>query len=132
MCTFKLNQQVLSRTILIRAFDRTLWYRPQESVKKKKKDEQEVRHVYASFAPLHSPGPRRTKAHFGSTHAQQFEANIRQWCRDKTPSALYFKYNTQLGPPYQVIVDTNFINFSIRNKVRHLALPIFLCRPRGV
>ena len=38
-------------------------------------------------------------------------------CRDKTPSALYFKYNTQLGPPYQVLVDTNFINFSIRNKV---------------
>lgn len=39
-------------------------------------------------------------------------------CRDKTPSALYFKYNTQLGPPYQVLVDTNFINFSIRNKAR--------------
>lgn len=38
-------------------------------------------------------------------------------CREKVPSALYFKYNTQLGPPYQVIVDTNFINFSIRNKV---------------
>ena len=36
---------------------------------------------------------------------------------DKTPSALFFKHNTQLGPPYQVLVDTNFINFSIRNKV---------------
>lgn len=36
---------------------------------------------------------------------------------DKTPSSLFFKYNTQLGPPYQVIVDTNFINFSIRNKL---------------
>lgn len=32
-------------------------------------------------------------------------------------SALFFKYNTQLGPPYQVLVDTNFINFSIKNKV---------------
>lgn len=30
---------------------------------------------------------------------------------------MFFKYNTQLGPPYQVIVDTNFINFSIRNKL---------------
>lgn len=39
-------------------------------------------------------------------------------CRDKVSSALYFKYNTQLGPPYTVLVDTNFINFSIRNKVR--------------
>ena len=32
-------------------------------------------------------------------------------------TALYFKYNTQLGPPYQVLVDTNFINFAIKNKV---------------
>jgi U3 small nucleolar RNA-associated protein 24 len=38
-------------------------------------------------------------------------------CRDKTPSALFFKYNTQLGPPYRVLIDTNFINFSIRNKI---------------
>ncbi len=37
--------------------------------------------------------------------------------REKVSSALYFRYNTQLGPPYQVLVDTNFINFSIRNKV---------------
>ena len=36
---------------------------------------------------------------------------------DKVSSALYFKYNTQLGPPYTVLLDTNFINFSIRNKV---------------
>merc|ERR1711962_1394074 len=32
-------------------------------------------------------------------------------------SALFFQYNTQLGPPYRVIVDTNFINFSIQNKL---------------
>ena len=36
---------------------------------------------------------------------------------DQTPSALWFKYNTALGPPYHVLVDTNFINFSIRNKL---------------
>ncbi|CAM6024917.1 unnamed protein product [Sphagnum balticum] len=34
-----------------------------------------------------------------------------------TSSALFFKYNTALGPPYQVLVDTNFINFSIQNKL---------------
>jgi hypothetical protein len=39
-------------------------------------------------------------------------------CREKTPTALFFKYNSQLGPPYQVLVDTNFINFSIKNKAR--------------
>mmetsp|Transcript_3777 Transcript_3777/g.3389 ORF Transcript_3777/g.3389 Transcript_3777/m.3389 type:complete len:200 (-) Transcript_3777:53-652(-) len=36
---------------------------------------------------------------------------------DQTPSALFFSYNTQLGPPYHVLIDTNFINFSIKNKL---------------
>ena len=36
---------------------------------------------------------------------------------EQAPSALFFKYNTSLGPPYRVIVDTNFINFSIQNKL---------------
>ncbi|KAL7613402.1 hypothetical protein Lser_V15G06771 [Lactuca serriola] len=31
-------------------------------------------------------------------------------------SALFFTYNKALGPPYRVLVDTNFINFSIQNK----------------
>eukprot|EP00290_Baffinella_frigidus_P003850 CAMPEP_0180181578 /NCGR_PEP_ID=MMETSP0986-20121125/40196_1 /TAXON_ID=697907 /ORGANISM="non described non described, Strain CCMP2293" /LENGTH=200 /DNA_ID=CAMNT_0022134867 /DNA_START=133 /DNA_END=736 /DNA_ORIENTATION=+ len=33
------------------------------------------------------------------------------------PSTLFFSYNSQLGPPYHVILDTNFINFSIQNKL---------------
>ncbi|RUS27382.1 rRNA-processing protein fcf1 [Jimgerdemannia flammicorona] len=32
-------------------------------------------------------------------------------------SSLFFKYNEALGPPYHVLVDTNFINFSIQNKL---------------
>ncbi|XP_019630894.1 PREDICTED: rRNA-processing protein FCF1 homolog [Branchiostoma belcheri] len=35
----------------------------------------------------------------------------------KVSSALFFQYNTQLGPPYYVLVDTNFVNFSIKNKL---------------
>ncbi|KAJ8970784.1 hypothetical protein NQ317_003498 [Molorchus minor] len=35
----------------------------------------------------------------------------------QTSSALFFQYNTQLGPPYHILVDTNFINFSIKNKL---------------
>ena len=35
----------------------------------------------------------------------------------KIPSALYFRYNTSLGPPYSVLIDTNFINFTIANKL---------------
>ena len=37
--------------------------------------------------------------------------------KPKSSSALFFSYNTQLGPPYHVILDTNFINFSIKNKL---------------
>lgn len=32
-------------------------------------------------------------------------------------STLFFNYNQSLGPPYQIICDTNFINFSIKNKL---------------
>uniref|UniRef100_A0A7N2MEM0 Uncharacterized protein n=1 Tax=Quercus lobata TaxID=97700 RepID=A0A7N2MEM0_QUELO len=35
----------------------------------------------------------------------------------KVSLALFFNYNTSLGPPYRVLVDTNFINFSIQNKL---------------
>ncbi|KAJ3283831.1 rRNA-processing protein fcf1, partial [Blyttiomyces sp. JEL0837] len=32
-------------------------------------------------------------------------------------SSLFFKYNEALGPPYHILIDTNFINFSIQNKL---------------
>lgn len=32
------------------------------------------------------------------------------------PSSLFFAYNNALGPPYRVLLDTNFINFSIQHK----------------
>lgn len=32
-------------------------------------------------------------------------------------SALFFQYNEAIKPPYQVLVDTNFINFSIQKKI---------------
>jgi len=34
-----------------------------------------------------------------------------------TSSALFFQYNTALGPPFHILLDTNFINFSIKNKL---------------
>jgi len=36
---------------------------------------------------------------------------------EATASSLFFKHNSALGPPYNVLVDTNFINFSIKNKM---------------
>ena len=35
----------------------------------------------------------------------------------QTSSALFFAHNESLGPPYHVLIDTNFINFSIQNKL---------------
>lgn len=32
-------------------------------------------------------------------------------------SGMYFAYNASLGPPYRVLIDTNFINFSVANKL---------------
>uniref|UniRef100_A0AC35TMV3 PINc domain-containing protein n=1 Tax=Rhabditophanes sp. KR3021 TaxID=114890 RepID=A0AC35TMV3_9BILA len=34
-----------------------------------------------------------------------------------TSSAMFLRYNTQLGPPFHVIIDTNFINFTVKNKI---------------
>ncbi|KAF4759090.1 rRNA-processing protein fcf1 [Perkinsus olseni] len=35
----------------------------------------------------------------------------------KISSAMFFQANNNLKPPYQVLVDTNFFNFSIQNKL---------------
>ena len=33
------------------------------------------------------------------------------------PSSMFFRYNAALGPPYHVLIDTNFLNFAIKNKL---------------
>lgn len=35
----------------------------------------------------------------------------------QTSTALFFNYNQSLGPPYRMLLDTNFINISIQNKL---------------
>ncbi|KAG7195619.1 rRNA-processing protein fcf1 [Scheffersomyces spartinae] len=32
-------------------------------------------------------------------------------------SALFFQYNESIKPPYQILIDTNFFNFSIQKKI---------------
>ncbi|CDK24852.1 unnamed protein product [Kuraishia capsulata CBS 1993] len=32
-------------------------------------------------------------------------------------SALFFQFNEAIKPPYQVLIDTNFVNFSIQKKI---------------
>ena len=46
---------------------------------------------------------------------QRKEALVRHV--EQVLSSLFFKYNTALGPPFRVLIDTNFINFSIQNKL---------------
>uniref|UniRef100_A0A6A7GDS8 rRNA-processing protein FCF1 homolog n=1 Tax=Hirondellea gigas TaxID=1518452 RepID=A0A6A7GDS8_9CRUS len=36
---------------------------------------------------------------------------------EQYPTHMFFTYNSALGPPYRILIDTNFINFSIRNKL---------------
>ena len=33
------------------------------------------------------------------------------------PSSMFFRFNSNLGPPFRILLDTNFINFSITNKL---------------
>lgn len=36
---------------------------------------------------------------------------------EQNPVHMFFSYNKALGPPYHIIIDTNFINLSIQNKI---------------
>jgi U3 small nucleolar RNA-associated protein 24 len=71
--------------------------------------------------PALSPPPRRSKtnqaknavkAAKGAAGGDEEVHNV-----PAVPSAMFFKYNTALGPPYRVLLDTNFINFAIKNKL---------------
>jgi U3 small nucleolar RNA-associated protein 24 len=33
------------------------------------------------------------------------------------PSSMFLNFNKALGPPYRILLDTNFLNFSISNKL---------------
>jgi len=46
-----------------------------------------------------------------------FETMVLSSFRPQQSSALFFQYNMQLGPPYHILIDTNFINFAIKNKL---------------
>ncbi|KAG8514362.1 rRNA-processing protein FCF1 [Galemys pyrenaicus] len=46
-----------------------------------------------------------------------WSGGVKRYPSTQHPSCLFFQYNTQLGPPYHILVDTNFINFSIKAKL---------------
>lgn len=47
------------------------------------------------------------------------EAKKKEQLREapQVASSLFFSLNTALGPPYRLLLDTNFIQFSIKNKL---------------
>ncbi|CTQ40685.1 UTP24, FCF1, U3 small nucleolar RNA-associated protein 24 [Babesia microti strain RI] len=54
-------------------------------------------------------------AHSSATKKSKSNEMIKQV--NPVSSYMFFSYNENLVPPYQVIVDTNFINSSIQNKL---------------
>jgi len=50
-----------------------------------------------------------------SKKKEQEEEEVRNLPQES--ASLFFHYNANLGPPYHVLIDTNFINFSIQNKL---------------
>ena len=71
---------------------------------------------FAVTKKIISPKDTRVRENAEKAKEKQLAKKAKQEPRrvEQAVSALFFQYNTQLGPPYHVLVDTNFINFSIR------------------
>jgi len=79
-----------------------------------------VRQQYAQMKRMISLSDPRLKAKDRQPGRKKKKADPNEVAVREVPqvsSALFFEYNTQLGPPYHVIIDTNFINFAIKNKL---------------
>lgn len=74
---------------------------------------------FAVTKKMMSPKDTRVQANAEKAKKKEEELKKKEEPRqvEQAVSALFFQYNTQLGPPYHVLVDTNFINFSIRKKL---------------
>ena len=66
-----------------------------------------------------SPSDPRIKESERAPPKRQKKAEPEEKVREiaQTSSALFFQYNTQLGPPYRILIDTNFVNFAIKYKL---------------
>lgn len=76
-------------------------------------------YVRGVFANLHTQAASpRSKTNQAAEAAEQ-EAREEEGVAHVRPAAsnLFFSYNTNLGPPYHVLLDTNMINFSLQNKL---------------
>ncbi|KAJ1658014.1 rRNA-processing protein fcf1 [Dispira simplex] len=79
---------------------------------KAKKTRRVVKHKLMS---LNDPQLKQNKAKTEKEKEEKEQKQVQHI--EQVASSLFFKYNTALGPPYHILVDTNFINFSIQNKL---------------
>ena len=71
-----------------------------------------VKRMLAPRDPRLSEAAARDAASAASASASLVPRNVQQ-----ASSAMFFAYNASLGPPYSLLLDTNFINFAIKNKL---------------
>jgi U3 small nucleolar RNA-associated protein 24 len=71
---------------------------------------------FAVAKKMISPKDTRVKENLEKSKKKEADLKKKEEPRqiEQAVSSLFFEYNEQLGPPYYVLVDTNFINFSIR------------------
>mmetsp|Transcript_14020 Transcript_14020/g.42397 ORF Transcript_14020/g.42397 Transcript_14020/m.42397 type:complete len:202 (+) Transcript_14020:48-653(+) len=83
----------------------------------KKLRAQRVKH--AQVKKIISPKDTRVKAgkEAVAKKAKRDEAQDKTKNVEQVPVSMFFAHNSALGPPFHVIVDTNFLNFSIKNKI---------------
>lgn len=83
--------------------------RKENQVKEAKKEEEkkkaETKHVYVLLNPMRA----------ACTCLLTIENRL--VCSAPVPTSLFLSHNESLAPPYRVLVDTNFINLSLDNRI---------------
>ncbi|KAF9039434.1 Fcf1-domain-containing protein [Hymenopellis radicata] len=73
---------------------------------------------FAAVKRMISPKDIRLKENQAKQDKKEQEAKEKAVRRvNPVASSLFLAHNTALAPPYRVLIDTNFINFSLQNKL---------------
>ncbi|KAG0654057.1 hypothetical protein C6P46_001993 [Rhodotorula mucilaginosa] len=73
---------------------------------------------FADVKRMVNPKDMRLKANQEKQKEKEEAVKAKEVNRvDAMPTSLFFSHNQALVPPYRVIVDTNFINLSLENRV---------------
>ncbi|KZV73944.1 Fcf1-domain-containing protein [Peniophora sp. CONT] len=73
---------------------------------------------FAAVKRMLNPNDIRLKENQAKQAKKEAEAKEKAVRRVTTPaSSMFLAQNTSLVPPYRVLIDTNFINFSLQNKL---------------